>query len=348
MSFVKRTFKDSHASLVEKLVERAHVLESSFANERLQALRNVAPGERMATGDIFIAPPPDYQAPAEASSSQQSPQATESSHHSRTMTQPSLQYTPPVLASSSQQSPATTEPSQQSRTAAQAPPHYSPPAHASHSRSHSDPVTSPGFSSASTLHSDSSSPIVYTNYPSPSPFNKYVFEEQVSSSAPTSTSFLLPATTYDGGLSQPKQKDRPLSLYPGGSHVSHRRDDSNPSLFPPRVFYSPQERPISFTFPTSPFDTHSVSESNRNSDHLLEEIDDAIDQCFRDCIVQKAISVQIRPEPALLLLPSTRYDPRQNERPKEPQNDRHARKDSVMPMSACLDKELPPTPLHEA
>jgi hypothetical protein len=60
MGFVKRTFKDSHASLVEKLVEKAHLLESNFANERLRALRSVEPGERMAIGNIFIAPPPDY------------------------------------------------------------------------------------------------------------------------------------------------------------------------------------------------------------------------------------------------------------------------------------------------
>lgn len=61
MGFVKRTFKDSHSQLVEKLVERAHVLESNAANQRLQALRNVEPRERMGHGDIFIAPPPDYQ-----------------------------------------------------------------------------------------------------------------------------------------------------------------------------------------------------------------------------------------------------------------------------------------------
>jgi hypothetical protein len=61
LRFVKRTFKDSHARLVEKLVERAHILESNFANERLKALRKVEPRERMAHGSIFIAPPPDYQ-----------------------------------------------------------------------------------------------------------------------------------------------------------------------------------------------------------------------------------------------------------------------------------------------
>ncbi|KAF2878446.1 hypothetical protein BDV95DRAFT_533851 [Massariosphaeria phaeospora] len=62
ISFVKKTFKDSHAKLVDRLVEKAHILESNVANERLKALRNVDPGERMGHGDIFIAPPPGYQA----------------------------------------------------------------------------------------------------------------------------------------------------------------------------------------------------------------------------------------------------------------------------------------------
>ncbi|KAF2789598.1 hypothetical protein K505DRAFT_341146 [Melanomma pulvis-pyrius CBS 109.77] len=61
MSFVKKTFKDSHAKLVDRLVEKAHIIESNMANERLKALREVSPGERMGHGDIFIAPPPGYQ-----------------------------------------------------------------------------------------------------------------------------------------------------------------------------------------------------------------------------------------------------------------------------------------------
>lgn len=61
MSFVKKTFKESHAKLVDRLVEKAHVLESSLANERLKQLKNVAPGERMGHGSIYIAPPPGYE-----------------------------------------------------------------------------------------------------------------------------------------------------------------------------------------------------------------------------------------------------------------------------------------------
>ncbi|PVI08629.1 hypothetical protein DM02DRAFT_7666 [Periconia macrospinosa] len=61
MGFVKKTFKDSHAKLVDRLVEKAHIMESEAANRRLQMLKNLAPGERSGHGDIFIAPPPGYQ-----------------------------------------------------------------------------------------------------------------------------------------------------------------------------------------------------------------------------------------------------------------------------------------------
>ncbi|KAF1961391.1 hypothetical protein CC80DRAFT_236695 [Byssothecium circinans] len=61
MGFVKKTFKESHAKLVERLVEKAHILESEAANMRLKMLKGVAPGERMGHGSIFIAPPPGYQ-----------------------------------------------------------------------------------------------------------------------------------------------------------------------------------------------------------------------------------------------------------------------------------------------
>lgn len=60
MSFVKKTFKESHAKLVDRLVEKAHVIESEVANERLKMLKNLEPGERMGHGSIFIAPPPGY------------------------------------------------------------------------------------------------------------------------------------------------------------------------------------------------------------------------------------------------------------------------------------------------
>jgi hypothetical protein len=82
--------------------------------------------------------------------------------------------------------------------------------------------------------------------------------------------YLLPATTYDGGRA-------------GG----HARNQSDFSIFPPRVSYTPEERPISFTIPfdtrsstSSRFDTSSNSESSSEPTNLLDEIDDAIDQVF--------------------------------------------------------------------
>ena len=63
LSFVKKTFKESHSKLVDRLVEKAHIIESRVANERLNGLKTVDPRERMGHGDIFIAPPPGYQSP---------------------------------------------------------------------------------------------------------------------------------------------------------------------------------------------------------------------------------------------------------------------------------------------
>lgn len=312
MGFVKRTFKDSHASLVEKLVERAHILESNFANERLTALRNVDPGERMAIGDIFIAPPPDYQAPGHVSTSH------------RDSPQPS-----PLPLDPTQTRPAEL---------------YFPPAHATHSRPRSDPIASPGFSSASTAVSETDRP------PTPpkdttSPL-KFAFVDQTAtapSSAPASNNYLLPSTTYNsnisstthgGGLSTPGLIDRPISLYPGGPQTAHRRNQSSVSVYPPHVSYTPEERSILFAFSNeSPFDTHSNSESARSSNqNLLDEIDDAIDQVF----AYGATPREGKKGQDLVLLPSTTYNPKQ-----------HARKDSVMPASNDWSlKDLPPLPME--
>lgn len=247
LSFVKRTFKDSHGKLVDKLVERAHILESDFANQRLQALRNVDPGERMGHGDIFIAPPPDYQL---------SP-----SHHLQV---PSPRYV-------------------------------------SHSRSQSDPVLSPGFSSSSTLNDQNESPSRQADRPMSFTFVRE--EKEVSSSAPEQGSFLLPATTYDGGLST--RRERPTSLYPGSPYDKHSetlmsermisllpisprtpyhpsQGEQEPSAHAPRISYTPEERPISFTFPfdpKQPFDRKSTSETSQSDQqNLLDDIDDAIDE----------------------------------------------------------------------
>jgi hypothetical protein len=258
MGFVKRTFKDSHASLVEKLVEKAHLLESNFANERLRALRNVEPGERMAIGDIFIAPPPDYRPWGYLSPYPQSPSDPAQSPRQQISLEPAL---------SPRYSAPTPSPLYQNQN--QLSPYYSPPAHSSHSRSRSDPMPSPGFSSASTLVSESDRPATPPKDTAPL---KFAMIPQPSSSAPEPNMYLLPATTYQADIAK----------------RGHIRLDSNvSSVLPPRISYSPEERPISFTIPfdtrsssSSRFDTSSNSESSSEPSNLLDEIDDAIDQVF--------------------------------------------------------------------
>jgi hypothetical protein len=300
IGFVKRTFKDSHASLVEKLFERAHTLEANFANERLQALRNVDPGDRMAVGDIFIAPPPDY--------------------------------SQPVLAD---------------------PPHP-------HNRSQSDPVASPGLSQASTLTDEYDRALALLN--NAEKLTSLTFapaKSAVSASAPQSSELFLPATTYDGSLSQ--NEHRPLSLYPGGHRYKtsepviplqprtpgHQRKESNVSPIPPRISYTLHERPISFTFsfPESAFDTKSVSATSSNSSNILDDIDDAIDQVFMYSLPTHT-STKNAPSTSVDILPATRYEPKLF-LPSTTYDPRHERKDSVAPSQVEKEDEGPPVPLKD-
>lgn len=247
MGFVKRTFKDSHSQLVEKLVERAHILESNAANERLQALRNVEPRERMGHGDIFIAPPPDYQFD---------------------------KFGPPPYK-------------------AQASPRF-----LSHSRSQSaSPILTPGLSQSSSITERSAS---ISSLPAQSdrPSSSHSVLSPRTASAPEQDLFLLPATTYDGGLSS--SFNRPISLYPGStSHPPSNRvvsvyyetmvdegpsddeSDDEPSpafshvVSPP---YIPEVRPISFSFA---FDRGSPGPRTPTSNEdLLADIDAAIDESY--------------------------------------------------------------------
>lgn len=94
MGFVKKTFKESHAKLVDRLVEKAHILESEAANKRLQMLKNLAPGERSGHGSIFIAPPPGYQ------NEQLEQQKHQQNHKHREHHEP--QFLPPQTFSSHQ------------------------------------------------------------------------------------------------------------------------------------------------------------------------------------------------------------------------------------------------------
>jgi hypothetical protein len=317
MRFVKRTFKDSHASLVEKLVERAHLLESNFANERLRALREVEPGERMAIGDIFIAPPPDYRpwgymSPNLGSQSQKSP-----------LPSPRLPNLPNSAPTSSPLQRTNTNPS----------PHHLITSHLSHSRCHSDPIPSPGLSSASTLVSESDRPAtppkdaafkfalinpistpapVAAPAPKPAPAPAPAPKTLVASASQPNL-YLLPSTTYNGG-----RPDRLISLHPAGN--MHTRNQSASSILPPRISYTPTERPISFTFTnTSPFDTHSRTSRTTNPNHnLLDEIDDAIDQVFLYAASSRA---SIKTENTDILLPATKYEAPESKKASETKKD---------------------------
>jgi hypothetical protein len=132
------------------------------------------------------------------------------------------------------------------------------------------PITSPGFSSSSTLVSEGDRPATPPRDDTP----KSALISQPSTSAPEPSLYLLPATIYGGVPTQ-----HPVALSSGSRHA---RKGSNLSLFPPRISYNPEERPISFTFTAeSPFDTRSRTGSTSSSNHnLLDEIDDAIDQVF--------------------------------------------------------------------
>lgn len=335
LSFVKRTFKDSHGKLVDKLVERAHILEANFANQRLRALRNVDPGERMGHGDIFIAPPPDYQ-----------------------------------LSPTHLQVPS--------------------PRYVTHTRSQSDPVLSPGFSSSSTLNDQVESPSRLAERPTSYTFVRE--EKEVSSSAPEHNSYLLPATTYDGGFSQRRERsaslglasprDRlpssraisPMPLSPRTPHYPSQ-DESAHALHAPRVSYTPEERPISFTYPFDPkypFDRKSTTETSQfNQQNLLNDIDDAIDALdefmytLPSTTYQTLPSTTYSPEP---MLSSARYspEPKLSSAAYTPEpilssakyvpertlsnakyDPRHERKDSAMPSQNNSEDERPPVPLKD-
>ena len=285
LRFVKKTFKDSHSRLVEKLVERAHILESNFANERLKALRNVEPRERMGHGDIFIAPPPDYQ------------------------------FAPPPYRP-------------------QAPSLFS-----SHSRSQSaSQILTHGLLRSSLTERNASVLSLSTHQDRPS--SSRSVSHTKAASVPDHSLYLLPATTYDGGLST--SFNRPISLYPGSTsyppldrvvsfYYETTIDDVDPDekmdeepetvsthvVSPP---YIPEVRPISFNFafdPKSPRPRTSIFDSD-----LLADIDAAIDDSYTylspdtpydDLLAPDALhtasQIDTLPVMTYQLLPSTIYSP---------------------------------------
>ncbi|KZM26673.1 uncharacterized protein EKO05_0008788 [Ascochyta rabiei] len=347
LGFVKKTFKDSHSRLVEKLVERAHILESNFANERLKALRHVEPRERMAHGDIFIAPPPDYQ------------------------------FAPPPYQ-------------------AQASPRFFP-----RLRSQSvNPIPTLGLSQSSSFNERSasvSSAPAQQNRLSPS-------QSALHSNGPEQSVYLLPATTYDGGLSA--SFNRPISLYPGrASHAPSIRvaslyyetmvdetgsdeetdEEAEPisthTVSPPRI---PEARPISFNFAFNQISPGPLTPIS--NEELLADIDAAIDESYIYSLPNTrydalptpnylhaasqittlpattyeilptttykappttifntlpATTYNATPEPTLDMLPSTTYTPGPF-LPSTTYELKHERKDSVIPYHAY--SESPPVP----
>jgi len=242
IGFVKKTFKDSHSHLVEKLVERAHILESTMANQRLKALRSVDPRERMGHGDIFIAPPPDYQ------------------------------FSPPPYRS-------------------QASPRLSP-----HVRSQSaNTILTPSASQPTFFFERASISSLPEQQERPSSSSAL---SPKASSAPAQGLYLLPATTYDGGLSS--SFNQPVSLYPGTSthppsirvvstcyetmvdgEDTDTEPDQEPDLIssnevnPPQI---PEVRPMSFDLS---FEQRSPGPRTPiSNEDLLAHIDAAIDESF--------------------------------------------------------------------
>ncbi|KAF2633518.1 hypothetical protein BU25DRAFT_405395 [Macroventuria anomochaeta] len=350
LGFVKKTFKDSHSRLVEKLVERAHILESNFANERLKALRNVEPRERMGHGNIFIAPPPDYQ------------------------------FAPPPYR-------------------AQASPRF-----LQHSRSQSaSPILTPGLSQSSSFTERSAS-VSSSPEQQERPSSSRSTLDPGAAAAPEQSLYMLPATTYDGGLYA--SFNRPISLYPGStSHPPSNRvvslyyetmvdegtSDDEPDdepepvsshiVSPPHI---PEVRPISFNFA---FDQKSPGPKTPiSNEDLLANIDAAIDENYiysspdtrynalpTPNALRAASQIDTLPATTYELLPtttytasptnsvdtlpSTTYNPVSSQTldtlpsttyapgpflPSATYTPKHKRKDSVMPYHAYSD--LPPVP----
>ncbi|KAI8943742.1 hypothetical protein NX059_001722 [Plenodomus lindquistii] len=323
LAFVRKTFKDSHARLVEKLVERAHILESNFANERLQALRNVDPGERMGHGDIFIAPPPDY----ECSTRESNTTSLRYVAHLRS-------HSDPVLSPGFSSSSTLYEKN------------YSP------SKGEDRPISLRFIleekATSSSAPEQSSFLLPQTSYaddiakrPRRTSLSPNFQTERIIS--------LLPLT--------PNPAHQVLHLGPESTSSSEPEDQhSSDSL--PRLSYDPEYRPISLTFsfdPRSPFDKRSTSESKHSlQKDLLEDIDDAIDEVFKftspipatTAQVVKAKTCDILPATKFespTLLPATKFEPTEM-LPKTTYTPQRERKDSVIPLHEYADKELPALP----
>lgn len=362
MGFVKKTFKDSHSQLVEKLVERAHILESNAANERLQALRNVEPRERMGHGDIFIAPPPDYQFDKFGPPAYKPQPSPRFATHSRS------QSASPILTPGLSQSSSVTE---RSASVSSLPAQSDRPS-SSHSllspKAASVPEKSLYLLPATTYNGGSSSS-----------FNRPISLYPGSTSDPASNR--LVSVIYDTTVDEePSDDDSDDELIPASSHI----------VSPPSI---PEVRPISFNLvfgQRSPGPKTPISHED-----LLADIDAAIDESYIYCSPDTpyealpspnalqaagtldtlpATTYETLPSTTYLTLPSTTYQaplassfdtlPSTTYRPEPAQtldtlpsmtytpqiiltsaaySPKRERKDSVMPYNEYSD--LPPTPL---
>lgn len=352
MGFVKKTFKDSHSQLVERLVERAHLLESNAANERLQALRNVEPRERMGHGDIFIAPPPDYQFDKFGPPAHKAHASSRSATHSRS------QSASPILTPGLPQSFSVAE---RSASVSSLPAQSDRP-----SSSHSLLSPKAAFAPEQSLYL-----LPATTYGGSSSFNRPISLYLGDTSDPASNRIVsvIYETVVDEELSD---DDSDNELAPASSHI----------VSPPSI---PEVRPISFNFvfgQNSPGPKTPIS-----NEDLLADIDAAIDESYiysspdapYDALptpnalqsagnldtlpattyetlpsttykastassldILPATTYRPEPAPALDILPSTTYTP-QIVLTSATYSPNRQRKDSVMPYDAYSD--LPPTPL---
>lgn len=291
LAFVKKTFQDSHSTLVEKLVERAHILESNFANERLKALRNIAPRDRAGHGDIFIAPPPDYEP------------APHYTSHSRSKSAGDILFRPAFI------------------------PQYTSHAR-SHSE---PPFLTPDSSCSSSISEESNLESSPRRPDRPVTFTFTFDEESLPSptTTPEGDLFLLPASTYNGNAKQNEEydddeddddnnnnrsssshsttwqdpkPDRMISLYPQSPRS--RQERRRVSLYPGYPPYKVEKRPFVFNFP---FEQKPMS-SSAPEQSLLAEIDAAIDDVFSYNLPTSSVD-SLPPTTYNADLPATTYQP---------------------------------------
>jgi hypothetical protein len=289
MGFVKKTFKESHAKLVDRLVEKAHILESEAANARLKMLKEVAPGERMGHGSIFIAPPPGYtpmeqppqQGPDDgyfpgASQSQQQSgyrdQQRQDSVFQSPQPQPSQLYQPLPAYQEIHQEQRNSGTSSHASSQLQNLHHQSLSSNASSNQS---PMSSPNLSQASTLFSHShllSPPPLFSQKPLPSPPSqfqqaRYQHKHTHSEDFDRKSSFLLNNEAQDAQGPAAAAETRPRS----STIATAKPADEQQSLatlpattYLPSTTYTPPTLPATTYLPASTYAPRERSRSRES------------------------------------------------------------------------------------